>query len=214
LLKEHITSLLDNVKDPGGAFADGMGDLFRAVAEAAGEHEGLTVLLPTNLHTPGATDALTAFGRAVDAKIAMVRASPRAARVATANQTRWHTSVFAAYAFAATYLTEIAIFFTPKDGSKPSPSAALVAEFLSTPAKRQAIQADLDAYVASMKPAADFLELVSDVSVKKPRAEHLHGMFLRLLFELDAQAEGTAGKALVAVIRAKAATYVPMKDTL
>jgi len=65
-----------------------------------------------------------------------------------------------------------------------------------------------------MKPAADFLELVSDVLVKKPRGEHLHGMFLRLLFELDAQAEGTAGKALVAVIRAKAATYVPMKDTL
>jgi hypothetical protein len=213
-LKSVMECLANLLTRPGGAHAAGAAEQYEQIREtisAESTPASVRMELPATV-TDDATEAKLRQGIAtLERYIKAAVASPRAARVATANQTRWHTSLFAAYVFTMTYLVEIGTFFTKHQSSD---SAKEIAAMLASEDKRSEIYADLELYVTSLRPAASFLEKVSDVSVDNPLAEHAFNLYTQLLVELDKAPDGSPGKLLAGVVREKSYSYEPMRQTL
>jgi hypothetical protein len=125
-----------------------------------------------------------------------VKKAPRAARLATANQTRWHSSLFASFVFVAQYLDEVAAFFCSLPVASRSPSANEMVALLQDAASREAIRDELNSYVDSLEAAALFLEEMSDVSAAKPMASKLTSKLFLLKETLRGQPEGSPGRYL------------------
>jgi hypothetical protein len=132
-----------------------------------------------------------------------VKKAPRSVRLATANQTRWHSSLYASFVFVAQYLDEVADYFTALPPTSRSASANEIVELLHDGRARDLIRAELSSYVESLDAAAAFLNEVSEVSVAKPMAAKLTSVLYALKSNLHKQPAESAGRHLYDAIVAK-----------
>jgi hypothetical protein len=115
------------------------------------------------------------------------------ATLATINQTRWHTSVYAAYEFLARHLGDVRDFLMANQGANPPQSVVQFLEKVNTPEKLAAVQKQLDSYITSLAPVAQFLTTVSDVSATTCIAPLIAGSIVGLAAQLRKNPKHTIG---------------------
>jgi hypothetical protein len=115
-----------------------------------------------------------------------------AARTATINQTRWHTSTYLSFVFAEQNLQHLKAFYVSQTSRCQSVTA--INEVLKDPVSQKAIEEELKEYVATMEPAASFLNKASENS--PGLVLRMYALLVFMRSELLGMPENTVGRKL------------------